>query len=57
MNLNTLKAIRHQMANCFEHSRDALLELVDALCSEPEARSFPELSLSPLFQRKQPSVH
>jgi len=57
VNLNTLKVIRHQMASCFERSRDGLLELVDALCSEPEARSFPELSLSPLFRRKWPSVY
>jgi len=57
VNLNTLKAIRQQMADCFEHSRDALLELVDALCSEPQAHSFPELSLSPLFRRKWPSLY
>jgi hypothetical protein len=57
VNLNTLKAIRQQMADCFEQSRDALLELVDALCSEPQAHSFPELSLSPLFRRKWPSLY
>jgi len=57
VNLNTLKAIRHQTASCFEQSRDALLELVDALCSEPQARTLPELSLSPLFRRKWPSLY
>lgn len=57
MNLNTWKQIRHQTACCFEQSCDALFELVDALCSEPAARSLPELSLSPLFRRKWPSVY
>jgi hypothetical protein len=57
VNLNTLKAIRQQMAGCFDQGRDALVELVDALCSEPQARSFPELSLSPLFRRKWPSLY
>ena len=44
MNLNTLKAFRQQMADCFDHSRDALLELVDALSSELQAHSFPEVA-------------
>lgn len=57
MNLNTWKEIRHQTADCFERSRDALFELVDALCSEPQARSLPELSLSPSFRRKWSSVY
>ena len=57
MNLNTWKEVRHQTADCFERSRDALFELVDALCSEPQARSLPELSLSSAFRRKWPSVY
>lgn len=57
MNLNTWKEIRHHTACCFEQSRDALFELVDALCSEPQARSLPELSLSPSFRRRWPSVY
>ena len=57
MNLNIWKHIRQQTAGCFERSRDALFELVDALCSEPQARSLPELSLSPAFRRKWPSVY
>jgi hypothetical protein len=57
VNLNTWKEIRHQTADCFERSRDALFELVDALCSEPQARSLPELSLSPSFRRKWSSVY
>ena len=57
MNLNIWKQIRHQTACCFERSPDALFELVDALSSEPAARSLPELSLSPSFRRKWPSVY
>jgi hypothetical protein len=41
----------------FERSPDALFELVDALSSEPQARTLPELSLSPSFRRKWPSVY
>lgn len=57
MNFNIWKQVRHQTAHCFERSPDALLELVDALSSEPQARSLPELSLSPCFRRKWPSVY
>jgi hypothetical protein len=57
LNLNTWKQIRHQTAGCFEQSRDALFELVDALSSEPQARTLPELSLSPSFRRKWSSVY
>ena len=52
LNLNIWKQIRHQTACCFEQSRDALFELVDALSSEAQARTLPELSLSPSFRRK-----
>ena len=55
LNLNTWKQIRHQTATCFEQSRDALFELVDALCSEPQARALPELSLSPPFAASGPA--
>lgn len=57
MNLNTITQLRHQTWLCFSRSRDALLELVDALVSSPDARSLPELSLSPHFRRKWPSVY
>jgi len=57
LNLNIWKEIRHQTACCFERSPDALFELVDALSSEPQARTLPELSLSPSFRRKWPSVY
>lgn len=57
MNLNTLKAIRQQVYACFEQSRDALMELADALTSEITAQSLPELSLSAAFRRKWASVY
>jgi hypothetical protein len=57
LNLNTIRQMRHQSYGCFERSADALFELVDALCSEPQARSLPELSLSSAFRRKWGSVY
>jgi len=57
MHFNTLEAVRQQMYGCFERSRDALFNLCDALLSEPQARSLPELSLSAFFQRRWPSVY
>jgi len=38
-------------------ARDAQFELVDALLLSPFVRSFPELSLSPVFRRKWPSAY
>ncbi len=37
--------------------KDAQFELVDALLSSPPIRSFPELSLSPVFRRLWPSAY
>jgi hypothetical protein len=50
MHINTLEHIRQQMYSCFEHSGDALF-------SESQARSLPELSLSIFFERRWPSVY
>ena len=52
MNLTIVKQIRHQLYDCFDRSADALFDLVDALSSDPLARSLPELSLSPAFRRR-----
>ena len=45
----------------YEHgltrARDAQFELVDALLLGPPIRSYPELSLSPIFRRKWPSAY
>ena len=57
MHFNTLKHTRQQMYSCFERSRDALFNLCDALLSESQARSLPELSLSVFFERRWPSVY
>src|SRR5260370_31213029 len=57
MHFNTWHQVRQQMYDCFERSADALFNLSDALLSEPQARSLPELSLSVFFQRRWPSVY
>lgn len=57
MNLNTLNEFRHGIYGCFGNGKDALFNLVDALASEAEARSFPELSLSPFFERSWASLY
>jgi hypothetical protein len=40
-----------------KQAQDALFNLVDALASEDRARSLPELSLSPFFERKWSSIY
>jgi hypothetical protein len=57
MRFNTLQQVRQQMYGCFGRSADALFNLSDALLSESQARSLPELSLSVFFQRRWPSVY
>ena len=57
MNLNTLNEFRHAIYDCFQRAGDALFNTVDALSSESAAHSFPELSLSPLFGRRWPSLY
>ena len=57
MHFNTLETFRKPIYDCFERSRDALFNLCDALASEPQARSLPELSLSVFFERRWPSVY
>ena len=57
MNLNILKAYRHEVYGCFGPAKDALFNTVDALLTEDRAKSFPELSLSPHFERSFPSLY
>lgn len=57
MNVNTLKDFRQQIYACMEQRADTLFSLCDGLLSEPQARSLPELSHSPFFERKWPSVY
>jgi hypothetical protein len=57
MNLNTLKQFRHAAYGCMKRAGAALFNTMDALSSETSAQSFPELSLSPLFERKWASLY
>jgi hypothetical protein len=57
MNLNTVNEFRHGVYGCLRRAGDALFNTMDALSSETAAHSFPELSLSPFFQRKWGSVY
>jgi hypothetical protein len=57
MNLNTLKAFRQQAYESMQHRADSLFSLCDALLSEPAAHSLPELSYSPFFERRWPSIY
>jgi hypothetical protein len=57
MSSNTLNDFRHGMYGCFGNGKDALFNLVDALASEAGARSFPELSFSPFFERTWASLY
>jgi hypothetical protein len=57
MNLNTLKAFRHDVYASFTRAGDALFNTVDALVTETAAQSFAELSLSPAFERRWSSLY
>jgi len=49
--LEALAQFRQQLYQNFTNRADTLMELVDALCSTPSARSVVEYSLSPCFRR------
>lgn len=57
MNFNILRQFRHEIYDCFPKAKDALFNIVDALMTETQATSFPELSQSPWFERKWPSLY
>lgn len=57
MDISTLQQFRHDVYLCFQRAKDALFNMVDALITETQAQSFPELSNSPLFQRKWHSLY
>jgi hypothetical protein len=52
-----LKEIRQQIYDSFGRGADALFNLCDALLCENQARSIPELSQSPFFERAWPSLY
>jgi hypothetical protein len=51
-NLNRLVTFHQTVYNRLGPARDALFELGDAVLLSPPVRSFPELTLSPVFRRK-----
>ena len=53
----TLADFRQQIYNCLPKAADALMNTMDALLTENQAQSLPELSLSPFFQRKWHSLY
>jgi hypothetical protein len=57
MDFNTLKTFRQQVYDCIECRADTLFSLCDGLLSEGQARSLPELSHSPFFDRRWPSIY
>lgn len=56
-NITQLKQFRLELHSSFEQRADALMDLIDALSSTPNARSVVELSLSTLFRREYSSVY
>ena len=57
MDFNTLSRFRCAAYACFHKAADASMNLADALVSETPARSLAELTLSPFFERRWPSLY
>lgn len=57
MNLNTLARFRQALYQAISHAKDALFEACDAVVSESAAQHFAELSLSPRWRRRWPSLY
>ena len=55
--ISQLEQFRQELYEVFDHRADALIELLDALSSTPNAQSVAELSLSPFFRRGYGSVY
>jgi len=55
--ISQLEQFRQELYEAFDLRRDALMELIDALSSTPDARSVVELSLSSFFRREYSSVY
>ena len=53
---NELKQFRQQLYQNFDNRADTLMELVDAICSNPDARSVVEYSLTPCFRRSYSTI-
>jgi DDE superfamily endonuclease len=57
MDISILQQFRHEIYASFRRAKDALFDTIDALIGETQAQSFPELSLSPFFQRRWHSLY
>ena len=57
MDCSTLANFRYALYRCFDRAGDALMNVNDALLSQTQARSLAELSLSPFFVRRWPSLY
>lgn len=58
MHLNTWKEFRHEIYDhCLLRAKDALFNTVDALMTETQARSLPEVTQSLWFERKWSSIY
>jgi hypothetical protein len=55
--INTLRQFRHDLYDCFLRAKDGLFNTVDALMTETQATSFPELSQSLWFERTWSSLY
>lgn len=53
---NELKQFRQQLYQNFDNRADTLMELVDAVCSNPDAHSVVEYSLTPCFRRSYSTI-
>jgi hypothetical protein len=57
MDYDTFAQFRRGLYACFRRAGDALMNTNDALLCDTTARSFVELSLSPFFVRRWPSLY
>lgn len=55
--LTTVQRFRHDIYDCFLRAKDTLFNTVDALMTETQAKSFPEISQSLWFERKWSSLY
>ena len=53
---NELKQFRQQLYQNFDNRADTLMELVDAICTNPDARSVVAYSLTPCFRRSYATI-
>src|SRR5258705_7519121 len=57
MDFTTVERYRQETYASFKRGADALFNTVDAVISETQAKSFPQLSLSAFFERRWHSLY